>query len=121
MGEHVCTRFSPDFFYSQDPETYVAISQQSDLDSATVALEALVHRVTSVSYHMSYPFTSDSRSVKTSQVSDLLYSSGTDYVDSMEAIDRQFQEIGFSKSCYCCSGYQEEKALRKTTVQNSKN
>lgn len=97
MGEHVCVCISSDLPDSKDSETFYAVPLSDDFDSAKMAKETILYGPVTTASSMSIETSSEGRPVSTTQVIDTTSQSRVVSVDSMDVIDRQFSEKGFSK------------------------
>jgi len=97
MGKHVCICVSSDLPHSESPEPYVATPLRNHSNCTSMATSPLVHTTASVTDSMSNSVTSSIRFASSTKDSNLSPKTRTVQINSMEAIDRQFQKKGFSE------------------------
>ena len=97
MGEHVCVCLPSDLPHSKDSQTYVAVPLSADSNCSQMATETVVHRVITSADSTPNKDTSECRSTGTTQYNDLPSESRNVSADSMDVIDQQLLEKGFSR------------------------
>lgn len=97
LGKHGGVCISPNLFDSQSNTTYEEVSLPNPVNSPSVAEEELVHESSSNVNCMSNATTSATQSIVSTQNNNLSSESGGVQSCCMAAIDRSFQNKGFSK------------------------
>lgn len=97
LGKHGGICFSPNLFDSQSNTTYEKVSLPNTTNSSSVAEEKLVYESSSNVSGMSNATTSATQSIVSAQNNNLSSESGSVQSCCMAAVDRSFQNKGFSK------------------------
>ena len=95
VGEHVCLRLSPTVSDSKSPQTFFAVALYNYCNYTTMATETLVYRDSQISNSQSSETHCSSQSSQSATNRNLPPTTG---IVAIEAINRQFQERGFSEN-----------------------